>query len=78
MNHAKLKGKLAEKNYSQTKLAKEMGITLAALNAKINNRSSFTLQEAVEITDILGIDNPIEIFFDKESHKCNDANHKVN
>ena len=33
------------------------------LNAKINGRTQFTLEEVLEIVSILEIDNPVDIFF---------------
>lgn len=65
MNSNKLKGKMIEKSYTQKNLAKELGITPQSLNAKINKRSQFTLDEVVKIISILDIDNPMEIFFTK-------------
>lgn len=43
MSFDKLKGKMREKNISQEKLADHLGITVQALNAKLNGRSTFTL-----------------------------------
>lgn len=64
MIFAKLKGRLREKGYSQNSLAKEIGITVQALNAKLNGRSSFTISEAINISKILDIKEPQEFFFD--------------
>lgn len=69
MDVNKLKGKMAEKSYTQKKMAKELGITEQSLNAKMNSRSQFTLKEVVEIVSILDIDDPVEIFFNKEIPK---------
>lgn len=63
MNSDILKGKIVEKKYTQKRLAEEMGITIQSLNAKLNKRSQFTIDEAVKIISILEIENPIEIFF---------------
>ncbi|HBF7898471.1 helix-turn-helix domain-containing protein [Clostridioides difficile] len=65
MNISKLKGKMVEKKYTQKKLAEELGMTVQALNAKLNNRSQFKIEEAVKISNILQIEEPGEIFFDK-------------
>ncbi len=64
MSFNKLKGKMVEKEMSQEKLAKELGITVQTLNSKLNSRTQFTLAEVVRITDILEISDPKEIFFD--------------
>lgn len=63
MNSDILKGKIVEKKYTQKRLAEEIGITIQSLNAKLNKRSQFTIDEAVKIISILEIENPIEIFF---------------
>ena len=63
MSFDKLKGKMAEAHVSQDKLSKHLGITVQSLNAKINERSPFTLEEVVKITDYLKLKNPVDIFF---------------
>ena len=63
MNYNKLKGIMREKNYSQNKLAKQIGITTQSLNAKLNGRSQFTIEEAINIIAVLKIIKPEEIFF---------------
>lgn len=71
MSFDKLKGKMAERHLSQAELAKCLGITVQALNAKLNGRSPFILEEVVKITDILSLDDPVDIFLDQPSQKCN-------
>lgn len=63
MNLRKLKGKIVEEDMIQEDLAKELGISVQALNAKLNKRSTFTIIEVSKMIDILNIDNPNEIFF---------------
>ena len=63
MIYNKLKGIMREKNYSQNKLAKQIGITTQSLNAKLNGRSQFTIEEALNIIAVLKIIKPEEIFF---------------
>lgn len=63
MQTNKLKAKMVEMGYTQIKLAKEMGITVQSLNSKLNGRSGFSLDEAISITKILQIENPVDIFF---------------
>lgn len=64
MSFDKLKGKMTEKHISQIKMAQFLGITVQALNAKINGRRQFTLEEVVKITHILDLQDPVDIFFD--------------
>ena len=59
MSFDKLKGKMAEAHVSQDKLSKQLGITVQSLNAKINGRSQFTLEEIVKITDYLNLEDPV-------------------
>ncbi|MBZ9634695.1 helix-turn-helix transcriptional regulator [Clostridium sp. FP1] len=66
MNINKLKGKMVEAGISQEKLAQKLGITVQALNAKLNNRSCLTIEEAKGITNILNIENPSEKFFNSK------------
>lgn len=63
----KLKGKMREKEVTQADLAKAIGITPQALNAKLNGRSSFTVPEAQKIAEFLSLENPSEIFFTQVS-----------
>lgn len=63
MSFDKLKGKMTEAHMSQAKLAESLGITAQSLNAKLNGRNQFTLEEVVEITKILNLKDPVSIFF---------------
>ena len=63
MSFDKLKGKMVEQHISQEKMAKMLGITIQSLNAKLNGRSHFTLEQVIKITDILSIKDPVDIFF---------------
>ena len=63
MSFDKLKGKMVERRISQEKMAKLLGITVQSLNAKLNGRSQFTLEEVVRITEILSLQDPVDIFF---------------
>lgn len=64
MSFDKLKGKMAELSVSQSELARVLGITVQTLNAKLNGRTQFTIEEAVKITEYLGLKDPIDIFFE--------------
>lgn len=63
MSFDKLKGKMTEGHLSQKSLAQSLGITVQALNAKLNGRSQFTLGEVVRITEVLSLNDPVDIFF---------------
>ncbi len=64
MIYNKLKGIMREKGYSQKLLATEMGMTVQSINAKLNGRTQFTIEEALSIILILNIEKPGEIFFE--------------
>lgn len=63
MFYSKLKGIMRERGYSQRLLADEMGITVQSINAKLNGRKQFTIEEALNIIFILKIEKPEEVFF---------------
>lgn len=63
MSFDKLKGKMTENRIPQYKMAKILGITVQSLNAKLNGRSQFTLEEVVKITEVLSLKDPVDIFF---------------
>lgn len=71
MSFDKLKGKMTEAHVSQAKMSEYLGITVQSLNAKLNGRTQFTLEEAVKITDFLMLNDPIDIFFRPSAQKCN-------
>ncbi|MBQ9531137.1 MAG: helix-turn-helix transcriptional regulator [Eubacterium sp.] len=51
----KLKRKIKEKNMSYSLLSEEIGISLSALNNKLNGRSTFDIIEASKLLSILDI-----------------------
>jgi len=52
----KLKARLVEKGLRQSDLAKRLGISVQALNRKLNGISDFRLSELEEIAKALDID----------------------
>ena len=63
MKFYKLRAKMVEKGMTQEKLAIALKIAPQTLNAKINGRTQFTLEELLKVTSILRIENPTDIFF---------------
>ena len=57
MNTNKIKGLMAERGYSQRKLAKEVGVGLNHINEVINNKVSPRLDFVPKLCDILEIDD---------------------
>lgn len=63
MNFDKLRGIMAEKRITQSALAEYLGLSVKTINAKLNGKVSFTVEEANAIVKFVGIENPAEIFF---------------
>lgn len=55
-----LKGRMREEKTTYRILSKDVGLSLNALNSKLNGHTSFNLEEASRIVDVLKI-NPEEI-----------------
>lgn len=62
-----LRAELARKDMSIPRLAELTGIKTTTLYDKYNGRSAFTLDEAVKIRDVLGLDMSIDELFRKEA-----------
>lgn len=65
MNANLLRAKMAEKGETQKSVAKAMGISEVSLSRKIKGIREFRLSEVLSLCDLLCIDNPKPIFFDK-------------
>lgn len=57
INKPMFKMVLERAGYTQTKLAKEMGISKNSLNNKVNGRVGITVAEASKMCKILGVDD---------------------
>ena len=57
-----LRGIIAKNNYSQARVAEEIGITPKTFYAKMN-KGVFGSDEIEEMIRFLHIDNPMDIFF---------------
>lgn len=55
MANNKLKGKIAEKGYTQRALAEKLGMSKNTLSAKINRKVPFNTVEVAKICEILDI-----------------------
>lgn len=60
-----LRGKIAEKGYSQSRFAKELGITPKTFYSKME-RGIFNSNEIYAMVELLDIKNPVEIFLQKK------------
>jgi DNA-binding XRE family transcriptional regulator len=61
MNKYKLLGKMAENDYSQRKLAKELKVSKTTINSWVNNNSPMPLNRIVEVCQLLNITDPSDI-----------------
>lgn len=64
-DYSLLQNKIKEEGYSQTSLAKELGMARNSMNLKLNNRAHFTQSEIIKLSYLLGIsgDEIGEYFF---------------
>lgn len=62
-NTNKLKGRMKEYSYNQTKMAKELGISLQNFNSKLNGKIDFKASEIQKISNLLFINDKDEYFF---------------
>ena len=64
MQTYKLKSYMALHGQTIVALAKSVGLSSKTMSEKINGRSDFTVREAKMVTELLKIENPLEIFFE--------------
>lgn len=57
MNAQLLRGKMAEKGFTQSKLAKSVGMSENSLSRKLSGEREFRLSEVVSICQLLHIEN---------------------
>ena len=62
MNSQKLRGLIAERGLTQSKVAAAMGMSQKTFYSKMKS-GQFGLDECEALIDILAISNPMEIFF---------------
>jgi len=62
----KFKAQMVLVGINSKELAKKLGINESTLYRKVNANGNFTREEIAMIVEILGIDNPQEIFFARE------------
>ncbi|WP_367294411.1 DUF739 family protein [Latilactobacillus sakei] len=64
-DYSLLQNRIKEEGYSQTSLAKELGMARNSMNLKLNNKAHFTQSEIIKLSYLLGIggDEIGEYFF---------------
>lgn len=60
-----LRAEVARKGLTMKELAKRIGIGESTMNQKLNGKYAFTLDEAVLIRDVLEVDIPLDVLFEK-------------
>ena len=63
MAYDKLKGRMVEKKVTQGEMAKRLNVSVSTLNAKLNKKREFTVNEVIVVCKVLEINNPNEYFF---------------
>ena len=58
-----LRGRIAEKGYTQKEVAQMIGITYQSFSDKINNKSNFKVSEIIKMCAILDIGDKDRYFF---------------
>lgn len=67
-----LRGKIAEKGYSQAILAKKIGITPQSFYNKME-KGVFKSDEIYKMIETLEITNPVEVFFSANEVACEET-----
>ena len=67
MYYPNLRAEIARRGMTVTSFAQKCGIPVATFHDKINDKSSFTLEEARNIRNTLGADMTIDDLFEKET-----------
>jgi len=61
-----LKAEMARKNTTIGALCTKSGVSPQKMTRRINGHQSFTIEEALSIKKVLGVDMPLEVLFQKE------------
>ena len=59
----KIKALLVENGYTQSEIAKKLGISITSFSRKVNNKTQFNLSEAFLLKKELKILNMEQVFF---------------
>lgn len=60
---SKLRGRIVEKGYTQTQVAKKIGIAPSTFNLKLNNKRDFSLRETFALAKLLEIEDCDPYFY---------------
>ena len=66
LNKRELKAWFMRRGYTQEQVQKAIGIKSQSTFSRKLRNNSFTLKEAEAMIDLLGIDNPADVFFGRE------------
>ena len=73
-----LRAKIVESGFTQAQVAKGIGISSNSLTRKLTGVREFKLSEIVKLCSFLNIDNPKEIFYQKNPKKATKYNCSIN
>jgi transcriptional regulator with XRE-family HTH domain len=65
MAYDRLKVRIFELKKTQKKVAEELGLSETSFGQKINGKRPFTIPEAEKLIELLNIENPASIFFNR-------------
>lgn len=69
MSNCSLQIAILKRGYNNDELSKMLGITEEQLNLKINKKMSFTIEEIINLTEILKLKNPRKVFFPEKEQR---------
>lgn len=58
-----LRGEMAMRRYTISKMAEDLGISICSLSSKLNGKYPFTLDEAKSIKKLLGTEKTLDELF---------------
>ena len=64
-----LSAEMARKGVTGAHLAGKLGMTPSTLSLKLNGKSDLSLNQAIRIKEILGVDIPIEVLFKETKNR---------
>lgn len=66
---------MAERGFTQSRLAKAVGMSENSLSRKLSGEREFRLSEVISICQVLNIENATEFFLETKSQICNNKHY---
>lgn len=64
-----LNAEMRRKGITGARLAQLLGMTPTTLSLKLNGKSELSLRQAAQIKEILEVDIPLEVLFDRDNEQ---------